>query len=96
MSACGIPWIASPRAEYRLFHDMEGVGFLAERPKEWLRHLRELVRDEALRVEMSEAGRAAVAERHTIEANAWRLWEAWGDALRAERSSRGSAFSLRG
>ncbi len=88
MSALGIPWVASPRAEYAHLHKASGVGLLAERPKDWLRQLRLLTNDDALREEMSLAGRAAVALNHTVQDNAWRWWEAWADALRLERSGR--------
>lgn len=88
MSALGIPWIASPRAEYRRFQQMHpDAGKLAERPKDWLRLLRKLVDDELMREEMGEAGRQAVREAHTVEANAWRLLEAWSDALTAQRTN---------
>lgn len=88
MMAVGVPWVASPRAEYARLHRMHpGVGMLAERPKDWLRLLRRLATDDALRADMSAAGRAAAAE-HTVErAYAWRLWEAWADALKAERGA---------
>ena len=84
LSAVGVPVIASPRAEYRRMHDM-GVGLLADTPRNWYRHALELMTNEARRTELGEAGRDAV--RHlTIEANAWRWWEAWSEALAFERS----------
>lgn len=87
LAALGVPVIASPRAEYRRLHAL-GVGLLADNPKTWYRHALELMTNEARRLELAEAGRAAV--RHlTIEENAWRWWEAWGRALEVERGPLG-------
>lgn len=83
MAAVGVPWVASPRAEYRRLHK-EGVGLLAERPKDWYRQLKRLATDQALRADMSTAGRD-IAAQHTIEANAWRWAEAWVEAYEIQR-----------
>lgn len=82
-SACGVPWVASPRAEYVRLQKALGVGFLARKPKDWYRMLKRLATDDALRLEQSQAGRAAAAE-WTIEGNAWRWLEAWDHARRAQ------------
>ncbi len=79
-SALGVPWIASPRDEYRRAHAESGAGLLAERPKHWLRAARELLSSEARRRELSEAGRAWAAQ-NTVEAHAWRWAEAWEHAV---------------
>jgi glycosyltransferase involved in cell wall biosynthesis len=89
MSALGVPWVASPRAEYQLFHD-QGVGELAEQPRDWYRAMRRLLADEQLRAEQSQAGRAVAAE-HTIEGNAWRWWEVWEEAVAIQRGQRPGA-----
>lgn len=86
MSAAGVPWVASPRAEYQRFHRL-GVGALADRPKDWLRELRRLVTDAGWRAEQSEAGRA-VARGLTIEQHAWRTAEVWHRAVELERARR--------
>jgi hypothetical protein len=78
MSAVGLPWIGSPRAEYTRLHKM-GCGVLAERPKDWYRELRRLVKEPNLRAELSDAGRA-VAVQLRLEDHAWRFAEAWTDA----------------
>lgn len=92
MMALGIPWVASPRAEYARLHKLTGHGFLAERPREWLKHLRRLVNDEAFRLDQSAAGREKAAD-WTIEGRyADKLWSVWEEALRMERSLRGSAL----
>lgn len=84
MSGLGVPWVASPRAEYQRFHGF-GAGLLARKPQQWYARLRELATNAALREEMSQAGRAVAAE-HTIEGNAYRWWEAWEEAWRIQRA----------
>lgn len=79
----GVPWVASPRPEYRLLHGF-GVGLLADRPRHWTAQLRRLVRDSGFRQEMSARGRD-VAAGFTIEGNAWRWWEAWSLAYEEDR-----------
>lgn len=83
MSALGVPWVASPRAEYERFHRETGVGFLARRPRDWYRHLQALVSNPELREVQSAAGRLATAGL-TYEANAWRWMEAWSMAHRLQ------------
>lgn len=77
-AALGVPWVASPRVEYRRLHAL-GVGLLAEKPRQWTAQLRRLVRSESLRDEMSQQGRDVVSQL-TIEQNAWRWIEAWQQA----------------
>jgi hypothetical protein len=85
MMSLGIPWVGSPRVEYCELKRVTGLGFLAERPKDWLKALRRLIGDEQMRVQASLAGREACRSL-TVEANSWRVWEAWADALRAQRA----------
>lgn len=92
MSAVGVPWVASPRAEYQRLHDQHQVGLMARTPKEWHRQLRRLVKDDSLRQEQSQAGRAAGAA-NTVEGHAWRWLEAWTDAItKAQRDARALAL----
>lgn len=42
-AASGVPFVASDVAEYRRLHDRLGIGRLAKRPKDWVRHLTELL-----------------------------------------------------
>lgn len=83
LSALGIPWVASPRAEYTRLHTM-GAGALADTPRRWYRELRRLMDNEALRAERAEAGRA-VAEGLRLSGNEWRWLEAWERALSLQR-----------
>jgi hypothetical protein len=84
MSALGIPWVASPRAEYAALHSM-GAGLLADTPRRWYRALDQLRRSEAMRAEYAAAGRDTAAGLK-IEDHAWRTLEAWDRALTLQRS----------
>ena len=81
--ALGVPWVASPRVEYKRLHDM-GVGLLADKPKHWASQLRKLIRDPELRADMSAQGRE-LAAKMTIESNAWRWWDLWTEAYELDR-----------
>ncbi len=85
LSACGVPWVASPRAEYRRLHEM-GAGVLADRPRVWYRELKRLRESAALRQELSEAGRA-VAEQLRLRDHAWRWMDAWMRAVELDRAT---------
>lgn len=85
MSACGVPWVASPRAEYKRLHEM-GAGVLADRPRTWYRELKRLHGSAALRQEMSEAGRA-VAEQLRLSQNSWRWMDAWTRAYEMQQAT---------
>jgi hypothetical protein len=82
--AAGIPWVASPREEYRRLHRESGCGLLAETPKDWYSQIKRLLTDDVLRKEQAEQGRIYM-EKQTIQANAWRWAEAWNTAFRIER-----------
>jgi glycosyltransferase involved in cell wall biosynthesis len=84
MAARGVPFVASPRDEYRAL----GLGILApDRSRNWRRAVTDLMRDEGLRVEMAEYGREVVRAHHTFEGNG-HLWRtAWEQALANRRSS---------
>lgn len=92
LSALGVPWVASPRAEYvRLHKRGAGVaGALADNPRRWYRELKRLVDSPALRAERAEAGRE-VAEGLRLSDNAWRWWEAWERARATQRASKAYA-----
>ena len=85
MSAAGVPWVASPRAEYRRLHEM-GAGVLADRPRVWYRELKRLRESAALRQERSEAGRA-VAEQLRLRDHAWRWADAWQRAYELQQAT---------
>lgn len=86
LSAAGVPWIGSPRAEYQRLHDL-GCGVLVDKPRAWYGALRALIRDAGRRAELSEAGRA-VADQLRLRDHSWRWWEAWSDAVDLQRGNR--------
>jgi hypothetical protein len=85
MSAVGVPWVASPRDEYRRLAKESGGGLLADSPKEWFSQVKRLMDDHNLRQDLAAAGREYM-KTQTYEANAWRWWEAWERAVQMERS----------
>lgn len=84
MMAVGIPWVASPRAEYRTLSRESGCGFLAETGKEWYSRLKMLLTNEVLRKEQIEAGKTYMQDQ-TYEAQAWRWMEVWAEAYERDR-----------
>jgi hypothetical protein len=85
MSAVGVPWVASPLPEYAAFQTLTGGGLIAAKPKLWTAMLRRLRAEPNMRAELSERGRSAVRQDHTMEGNAWRWGEAWSDTFAAHR-----------
>lgn len=85
MSACGVPWVASPRAEYRRIHAM-GAGLLADRPRAWYRELKRLRESAAMRQELSEAGRAVAAQLR-LRDHAWKWMDAWSYAHELQQAT---------
>lgn len=92
MSAAGVPWVASPRAEYRRLHAL-GAGVLADRPRVWYRELKRLRESAALRQELSEAGRV-VAEGLRLGGNSWRWQEAWSRAYEMQQATPRTAVAV--
>lgn len=84
MSATGVPWVASPRAEYERLHAL-GAGVLAERPRVWYRTLKSLAESSQRRSELSEAGRE-VARGLRLRDHAWRWLEAWERAYKLQKN----------
>lgn len=83
MSALGVPWVASPRAEYAALHRL-GAGMLADTPRRWHRSLRRLTGSETARKEQAEANRQ-VAENLRLRDHAGLWMEAWERALHIQR-----------
>lgn len=79
----GVPWVSSPREEYRRLHRESGCGLLADTPKQWYEHLKRLITDDVLRKEQAAAGREYMFHQ-TYQANAWRWMEAWQWAIQNE------------
>jgi hypothetical protein len=92
MSACGVPWVASPRAEYRRLHEM-GAGTLADRPRVWYREVKRLHESASLRQELSQAGRTVAAQLR-LRDHAWRWAEAWQRAYEMDRTTPRAAAAV--
>ncbi|CAB4197328.1 RfaG Glycosyltransferase [uncultured Caudovirales phage] len=74
-ASVGVPFIATPTQPYRDLH-AQGAGRLADSPKEWVYHLRALMKDQDLRKE--EATRQQkIVQNLTIEANINKWVDAW-------------------
>jgi hypothetical protein len=92
LSACGVPWVASPRAEYARLHAM-GAGVIADRPRVWHRELKRLRESAAMRAELSEAGRSVAAQLR-LRDHSWRWMEAWTRAYDLERVTPRTATAI--
>lgn len=85
LSALGVPWVASPRAEYSRLHRM-GAGLVAERPRVWYRELGRLLASPELRSDLAGRGRE-VAESLALSGHVGEWWDAWSYALELQRGS---------
>ena len=78
-ASLGVPVVMSPTPDnVRLFE--QGIGLLAERPKDWRIHLTALCASADLRLAMAAAGRAVAAERTIEDRIAPMVWDAWEGA----------------
>ena len=76
LAACGVPFVASPVAEYQKLAD-EGIGVLAGyRGRNWRQQLERLLKDPALRQDMVFRASEVIEDHHTIETE----YEHWVDA----------------
>lgn len=87
LSALGVPWVGSPRAEYARLN-RRGAGVLADTPRRWYRELLRLKESPELRRDRAEAGRE-VAENLRLDGNAWRWLEAWSRAREMQDQAAG-------
>lgn len=87
MSALGVPWVASPSAEYARLaaRHPAGAGLLAGTPRRWYGALSRLLRSPELRAEMAGRGRE-VAEGLRLRDHAGGWLEAWARADSLRRS----------
>lgn len=87
MMAVGVPFVYSPREEYRKLGRESGCGLPADTPKQWHGQLSRLLTDDVLRKEQIEAGKEFMRGQ-TYQANAWRWAEAWTRAYEIEQGRR--------
>jgi glycosyltransferase involved in cell wall biosynthesis len=86
-AAVGVPWVGSPRTEYRRFYKESGSGILVDRPKDWYQAIKNLMDDDSMRQELGAAGREYMRSQ-TVEKNSWRWLEAWTRAYDIQRGSK--------
>lgn len=79
----GVPWVGSPREEYRRLNRESGCGLLADSSKYWYQEVKRLMTDDVLRKEQADMGRQYMADQ-TYQAQAWRWMQAWETAYRME------------
>lgn len=79
LSAVGVPWIASPRDDYRRLHAL-GAGWLADKPSDWYKKLKALRGSPGLREELAGRGRE-VADTLRLDDHAHKWWTAWRTAV---------------
>ena len=79
-AALGVPFVASPRAEYlRLGREVLPMVLVADDPETWRAALTVLATSPDRRAEIADLNREAVAP-HTYENHADRWWDAWRSA----------------
>lgn len=84
-ASLGVVPVMTPTPDnIRMFQ--QGIGFLADTPADWYRHVRRLVADAGLRAEAAARGRE-VMRGWTYEGNAWRWLDAWSLALANRQGS---------
>jgi hypothetical protein len=74
-AAAGKPFISQDTGEYKYLSEEYGLGRVAKRPKDWIRHFNQLL-DYDLRVEESKINRE-IAKKFDIKSN----WTNWLDAI---------------
>lgn len=86
-ASVGVVPVMSPGVEYRKIQKM-GVGVLADKSRDWVNTIRRFVRNETLREDTALQVRALVAEKLTVQQNAYRWEEAWTNACDLEEHIR--------
>lgn len=81
--AVGVPFVFSPREEYRRLHRESGCGLPADKPKDWYVQIKRLLTDEVLWKEQAEAGKEYM-QTQTYQKQAWRWMEAWTSAQKIQ------------
>lgn len=87
-AAQGRPFVASATEPYQLLHDEYGLGLIARRPRDWVKHMRRLVDNPDMAEELAATGLATVRDHLTYEENAWRWAAVWAEAAAGRKASR--------
>lgn len=77
LAAAGVPFVASPRADYLQMQRESGLGILAATRNEWRRELKHLITDDAWRKHISDLNRAT-AQKYRLREHATRWAAPWG------------------
>ena len=85
-AALGVPFVASPVAEYKMLKTL-GAGDLAAQKHDWYRVVARLLQDPAYRAERAAEGRLFAATQ-TYEKQAYKWAEAWDVALSNRKRSK--------
>lgn len=80
-AAMGVPFVASPVAEYTFLNKAYGIGVLADSEYGWYVELRKMLRSDSALKELSEEYRQVALDNFRASANDWRWLEAWEAAL---------------
>jgi hypothetical protein len=89
MSALGVPWVASPRAEYAYLAS-KGAGILAERGRVWYRELDRLRTSPEYRADVAGRGRE-IAETLRLRDHVGEVMDAWTHARALQDGTRVAA-----
>ncbi len=79
--ALGIPPVCTPMGSNPEVIEHGRTGFLADTMEEWVKYLEILIRDSALRQEMSYRGAEVARQKYSLEANTEKVIEAFRAAL---------------
>lgn len=85
-AALGVPFVASPVAEYVYLNTAHGLGLLATDQYAWYTGMRKLLRSDDALKEMSAEYRTIAYDTFRISLNDWRWVEAWDEARKRMRN----------
>ena len=80
-AATGVVPVVSPTADNVRLNRETGIGRVCRRPKDWRAAVRRYLEDPQELADAAVFNKTVVADRLTIEGNAWRWMEAWESAV---------------
>lgn len=81
-AAMGVPFVASPVAEYEYLNKVHGLGVIAKSEYQWFTEIRRMLRSDKALKELSEEYRQVAFDNFRMSQNDWRWLEAWEEAAR--------------